>query len=203
MAIEQDFSSSWLKNSLLADYWKPREAFVILAGLSWKDDGGPDDEGFDYLGSVEKDGSPDYWNGVREREDIANRLEYYWASQSDDPKPPAFFIEWAISKNQHPEWLDWAIEHGLYTPKRKTEGTAQIEAAPIYSTKWLAIQQATIVQFFNPRRNPDAKREEVVKWIKQQAETAGLPSSNNIATTIFTIIKPANHDPKKKRVEPQ
>jgi hypothetical protein len=121
MAIKQDFSSSWLKNNLLADYWKPREAFVILAGLSWKDDGGPDDEGFDYLGSVERDGGPDYWNGVREREDIANRLEYYWASQSDDPKPPAFFIEWAISKSQPPEWLDWAIEHDLYTPKHGTE----------------------------------------------------------------------------------
>lgn len=81
--------------------------------------------------------------------------------------------------------------------------TKQSETASTYSTAWLAIQQATIAQFFNPRRNPDAKKEEVIEWINTQAVSAGLGESNNIASTIFTIIKPDNHDPKKKRVEPQ
>lgn len=72
-----------------------------------------------------------------------------------------------------------------------------------YSTKWLEIQQAAITQFFNPRRNPDAKKEEVISWINSRAANSGLVESNNIASTIFTIIKPENHDPKKKRVEPQ
>ena len=72
-----------------------------------------------------------------------------------------------------------------------------------YSTKWLEIQQAAIAQFFNPRRNPDAKKNEVIGWINLQAVNVGLGESNNIASTIFTIIKPENHDPKKKRAEPQ
>ena len=71
-----------------------------------------------------------------------------------------------------------------------------------YSTAWLTIQQHAIAEFFSPRRNPDAKRGEVVEWIKQKCGEANLPYSENVATTIFTIIKPANHDTKKKRVEP-
>jgi hypothetical protein len=77
------------------------------------------------------------------------------------------------------------------------------ENAANYSTKWLNIQEAAIAQFFNPRRNPDAKKEAVIEWINLQAVSAGLGESNNTASTIFTIIKPENHDPKKKRVEPQ
>ena len=83
------------------------------------------------------------------------------------------------------------------------EEPVQNFAAPIYSTSWLTIQQATINQFFKPRRDPDAKKEEIVEWIKATATKAGLTVSTNIATAIFTIIKPENHDPKKKRVEPQ
>lgn len=92
-------------------------------------------------------------------------------------------------------------QHETILPITTSESTAPL-SGDTYSTRWLEIQQATIAQFFNPRRNPDAKRGEVVEWIKQQAEKAGLPDSNNVATTIFTIIKSANHDPRKKRVEP-
>jgi hypothetical protein len=78
----------------------------------------------------------------------------------------------------------------------------QLRPISIYSTDWLAIQNATITRFFSPRRNPDAKREEVVDWIISEAARAGLQESKNIAVAIFTIIKPDDHDPKKKRVEP-
>ena len=112
--------------------------------------------------------------------------------------PPDFYIEWALSKRFRPEWLDWAIDRSLYTPKQEIAQPVQIASAPAYSTAWLTIQLAAINQFFNPRRNPDAKKEEVTDWIKEQAVAAGLPDSQNVASTIFTIIKPENHDPKKK-----
>lgn len=70
---------------------------------------------------------------------------------------------------------------------------------PEYTTEWLLIQQEAIKMFFNPRRNPDAKREEIVEWIKEAAKSRNLEASENIATAIFTVIKPGNHNPRKKR----
>ena len=135
----------------------------------------------------------------------SNLLQYWNSGKHPDCTPPLYFIEWALSKDFRPEWLDHAIELGLYKPKQKTIANkiAPTDNAERYSTKWLEIQQATIAHFFNPRRNPDAKKEEVIEWINTQAANAGLGKSNNIASTIFTIIKPENHDPKNERVEPQ
>lgn len=130
-------------------------------------------------------------------------LQYWNSGRHPEITPLAYFIEWAQSKNFRPEWLTQAIMLGLYTPKQEAAPPAQIVTEPAYSTAWMNIQQSSIAKFFNPRRNPDAKKEEVVEWIKSAALAAGLPDSQNIASTIFTIIKPENHDPKKKRVEPQ
>lgn len=134
------------------------------------------------------------------------RLKDLWDTNGkgfDYIDTPTYFIEWALSKRFRPDWLDWAIERGLYSPKQKAVTDKPLQTLPDYSTKWLEIQQAAIAQFFNPRRNPDAKKDEVIEWINTQAANAGLGESNNIASTIFTIIKPEKHDPKKKRVEPQ
>jgi hypothetical protein len=72
-----------------------------------------------------------------------------------------------------------------------------------YTTTTLSILDATIAEFFDPRRETDAKRDEVVAWIKIQMTRKGMTDSDNIAKAIFTIIKPEDHNPKKKRVEPQ
>ncbi len=116
--------------------------------------------------------------------------------------PPAYFIEWALSKNFRPDWLDYAIEKGFYKPKATTPPAVIVQSPVTYSNKWLAIQQAAIAQFFNPRRNPDAKSEEVIKWIIKQAKTAGIKEPATIAAAIFTIIKPEDHNVKTKRVPP-
>jgi hypothetical protein len=94
----------------------------------------------------------------------------------------------------------------LLEPSDATEPILQFDIEPVaqpYSTRWLTIQDAAIAQFFNPRRNPDSKSDEVIKWINAEAAKTGLKESQNIAEAIFTIIKPENHDPKKKRDEPQ
>ena len=99
------------------------------------------------------------------------------------------------------DFIKRRLNHTLHSPiSFATPESTRNLSGDTYSTKWLEIQQAAIAQFFNPRRNPDAKKEEVISWINLQAVNAGLGESNNIASTIFTIIKPENHDPKKKRV---
>ncbi len=70
---------------------------------------------------------------------------------------------------------------------------------PRYSTPLIAIMDKAIAEFFDPRRNPDAKKDEVVPWIKEQMTAEKMRDSNNMATAIFTIIMPPDHDPKKRR----
>ena len=136
-----------------------------------------------------------------------NRLEDFWGKaniRNDLKHTPSYFINWALSKRIKPAWLDWAIEHKLYVPKQETI-QKKIETAnvdTIYSTKWLEVQQATIAEFFSPRHEVDAKKEEIVPWIIWMAGEAGIKAPENIAKAIFTIIKPLDHSPKIRRGGP-
>ncbi len=200
-----------LKFYLRYDYWKAVDGLAVLAGCRYPYGG---DTMLDYDEPLHR-ACPSHGElcanryaqlcGVWERSKLSDNEERYaeCSAPFDREYSPVYFIEWALSKNLRIDWLDWAIERGLYIPKQEAAQPAQTTSAPAYSTHWLTIQNAAIAQFFNPRRNPDAKKEEVIEWINTQAVGAGLGESNNIASTIFTIIKPENHDPKKKRVEPQ
>lgn len=223
MTIEYHWDHSNLQDYLLYDFWQPYRAWGVLAGYEYgfraDDDCNLIESTSDFyvIDSTLVDDGVEFEDFFSEKDIKLRKMRNdfkrlrdiaysggVWANSST--RTPEFFIDWALSKRFRPDWLDWAIGKGLYTPKELRNLpaiTQNIPAAPDYSTSWLKIQQATIAQFFSPRRNPDAKKEEVVDWIKTQALEAGLPDSNNIATTIFTIIKPENHDPKKKRVDPQ
>lgn len=130
-------------------------------------------------------------------------LQYWYSDEHPERTSPEYFVKWARSKGLNPYWESVAMELGLILEEDAGGGGKQHEIASEYSAAWLNIQQAAIAQFFNPRRDYDAKRDDVVKWIKQRAKEAGLLDSDHIARSIFTIIKPANHNPKKKRIEPQ
>ena len=103
---------------------------------------------------------------------------------------PAVVVAWARARG-YP--IPAAMEHldagstAISTPKAE------------YSTPWLAILNAAIAEFFSPRRNPDAKKDEVVDWIKARARDAEIRYSKNIADAIFTVIKPPDHDPRQRR----
>ncbi len=56
-----------------------------------------------------------------------------------------------------------------------------------------------IKEFFSPRKSIDAKKEEVVEWIVNNGKTLSPPVSVNIAEAIFTIIRPIDHNPRKRR----
>ena len=103
------------------------------------------------------------------------------------------FAAWADS-------LGWAIPAELSSMAKAAETMAHASIADKpYSTPTLEILNAAIKEFFNPRRNPDAKREEIVEWVKARMAAAKMPNSDNIAKAIFTIIKPIDHDPRKRR----
>ena len=133
------------------------------------------------------------------------RAFYINSSQTRESYTPSSYIDWALTKNFRPPWLDWAIEHKLYEPKQEANQnkTGTITPTTTYSTKWLEIQQAAILEFFSPRREVDAKKEEVILWIETKAKEFKIRDPNRIATSIFTIIKPEDHSPRKRRVAPQ
>jgi hypothetical protein len=110
------------------------------------------------------------------------------------------FAAWAVQEMQ---WSDLPPE--LVAMARKpnsgdgTKGTEQKMQDGSYSTPTLVILNGAISEFFEPRRDRDAKREEVVDWIKAKMIAAEMADSENIAAAIFTIIKPADHHPRKRR----
>ena len=222
MEIKLEWDKTKLEQYLLYDFWQPSQAMVFLSGhtyahecilVDFRNHKTPEPNvnslnARDSFMACEIEARRFKDDLLLKTEEAFQLLQSAWDSGyfPYSRYPPEFFIDWALSKRFRPDWLDWAIDKKLYTPKELRNLPATIlntPAAPDYSTSWLIIQQATIAQFFSPRRNPDAKKEEVVDWIRTQALEAGLPYSKNIATTIFTIIKPKNNDPKKKRVEPQ
>lgn len=153
---------------------------------------------------IKKDSANPILNLIRERMDIVNaNIGETLNIGKTQPTPEntvvkiSLIAEWIFSRK-------WETPEGF---NRLGTDEFQIIDKPIvrlsnYSTPWLDLINAATKEFFNPRRNPDAKRDEVIEWLKQQAIKSGLPDSGNIASAIFTIIKPENHDPKKKRVEP-
>lgn len=68
-------------------------------------------------------------------------LQYWNSGKHPDRTPPSYFVEWALSKNFRPAWLDRAIEFGLYVPKQETEIPPQPKVkqsvnSDFQQTKW-------------------------------------------------------------------
>ena len=205
----QNWDKSNLQEYLLYDTWDIGPALNLLAG-------------FDYLGGKAKELGEypaldqsilvEYKSGQENHildglDANATRLRNFWRNSNEtrEKHPPSFFIEWALSKKFRPPWLDWAIEHKLYEQEQEASQnkTGTITPTTTYSTKWLEIQQAAILEFFSPRREVDAMKEDVVPWIVLKAKELKIRDPNRIAASIFTIIKPEDHSPRKRRVAPQ
>jgi hypothetical protein len=204
----QNWDKSNLQEYLLYDTWDIGPALNLLAG-------------FDYLGGKAKE-LGEYpaldqsilveYKSVQENHILdeldanATRLRNFWRNSNEtrEKHPPSFFIEWALSKKFRPPWLDWAIEHKLYEQEQEASQnkTGTITPTTTYSTKWLEIQQAAILEFFSPRQEVDAKQAVVVSWIESEAKKAGIKDPTNVATVMFTIIKPEDHSPKIRRAGP-
>jgi hypothetical protein len=66
-------------------------------------------------------------------------------------------------------------------------------------TPLISILIEAIHQHFPEGREIDPKKASVVEWILEKAKKEGITESKNIADAIFTIIKPLNHNPKKRK----
>jgi hypothetical protein len=95
--------------------------------------------------------------------------------------------------------LDQIYIHSNDLRKLLASGMPATASKPIYSTPFLAILNATVAEFFEPRRDRDAKKEAVVEWIKEQMKASNMADSDNMAAAIFTIVKPVDHDPRRRR----
>jgi len=108
---------------------------------------------------------------------------------------------WAILFDGEPDMLKQFIspEPVRYSEIGSASPEIDINVKQQYPTPLLQMLNAAIAEFFEPRRNVDAKKGEVVEWIKSKMIASGMADSDNIAAAIFTIIKPADHDPRKRR----
>ena len=68
-----------------------------------------------------------------------------------------------------------------------------------YTTPYIGVMRDAISEFFEPRHSVDAKSDEVESWIISRLEATGIEGSKRIASAMFTIIKPNDHNPKKRR----
>ena len=193
--MEINWECSGLQDLLLYDFWTPYQGWCIIAGLDYRvlDKGeklealfAPSDDITDFLFSS----------------DEVDRLRDFWlnADMGETVQTPKFIIDWALSKRFKPKWLEWAIQENLYQPKEAL--IAASSDVPSYETDLLKILNLAVLEFFNPRKIIDAKKEEVTQWLKDKGKELNIVVSDNVAESIFTIIKPKNHNPKIKRVQP-
>jgi hypothetical protein len=68
-----------------------------------------------------------------------------------------------------------------------------------YSTPLLKLQNAAIDEFYAHRSGVDPKKDDVIKWLISAGKELDLEVSRNVAEAMFTIIKPKDHNPRKRR----
>lgn len=79
----------------------------------------------------------------------------------------------------------------------KAENPDQLHAT--YTTPYMRVLSEAVAMFFEPRQEVDAKRAEIENWIAGRLKAAGVEGSMRIASAMFTIIKPSDHNPRKRR----
>lgn len=106
MEVEPDWGGTKLEHYLQLDFWEPKLACGVLSFHLFPEESCTVTEAMARMNRGQKE---------------VNRLLQLWSSGGDsahlEKHPPVFFIEWVLSQNIKPDWLDWAIERGLYIPK--------------------------------------------------------------------------------------
>lgn len=122
-------------------------------------------------------------------------------SRKTRPYTPTTLLQWRLGTSY--EWNPSEIiitreerdrferEHNMIEPREPATMT--------YRTEYIDVMHAAISEFFEPRRTRDPKKNEVVSWINERLIERGLGKSENTASTMFTIIKPADHNPRKEK----
>lgn len=85
----------------------------------------------------------------------------------------------------------YELEHKIFSQSSERQSE--------YDTAYLKVLREAVSEFFEPRRQLDAKSDVVIEWIENRLQLAGLGGSRRIAHAMFTIIKPVDHNPRKRR----
>ena len=204
MSQQQNWEQSRLQDYLLYDEWDRNSGFRVLVGFDYDERTCyPGNNAKAYLDplleeqsvndaayycavpldlSLEEQSINDYISLVDHMRVQINRLEGFWnnGGKRDYIKlTPSYFIEWAISKNFRPPWLDWAIEHKLYEPNQELN-SGQLNTANAIKTYnfdpksttypielELACQAWRAVSSTNDKGKPKARIE---KWLKDNTK---------------------------------
>lgn len=177
MTTQMGWDKTNLEKYLQYEYWEPYKAMYILAGHLLLDSESPDDFGM----PTEK-----------EEEDYCH-LKDIWVTKGlsnfySDPHSPSHYIEWAISKKYRPAWLNWAIEHGLYTPKQDEKKPSQtVSASKVEMSNlvyWRTILYANIQQFDNAAPNGKAEVRRIIKNMKELKDKR-IPNKGSIEELVW------------------
>jgi len=87
-----------------------------------------------------------------------------------------------------------------YGKLQKGEATSTVDSLP-YQTSLLELLAAAMKRSFPADRINDPPKAVVVTEMKQIADEMGLNLSDNIAEAMFTIIRPEDHNPRKRRLK--
>lgn len=134
-----------------------------------------------------------------------NNLRKWLDPRSLSNYPPSHWIDLAISKKIHIPWFDFAIDIGFCETHKTKTSLAKSDKTIIesnYTTDLMILLNQAANQFFSPRKVQDAKQGEVSEWIRNKGKELKINISENVADAMFTIIKPHDHNPKIRRVEP-
>ena len=119
-----------------------------------------------------------------------NWFEKYQELKKENSDLKSNYGELTAKWNELQPLIDKAI-------KSKQQSKGSSESFTI--TKLHELQINALQNFFSPRHSVDAKKNEVVEWILEEGKNFTPPVSNNVAEAIFTIIKPTDHNPRKRR----
>jgi hypothetical protein len=198
------------------DKWTMREAASLLSGLLPSEDHSAKFFHQFCWSETEKDESTNPCRYIvftifpRNRECEEHVLEILKRSDIGDLASPRKWAEYAKAKGLLPHTEPFAdIDNSpllsLLEPVRGivSESLSPIQSAPYITNPWLILQIAAHDRFYNPRRDPDVKKLVVVEWLKSEGKRMGLQVSNNKASVMFGMIKAQDHNPRKKKIEPQ
>lgn len=102
---------------------------------------------------------------------------------------PVYFPPWLSKQTDHSHDVPTEIDHRMQIAFNDNS----------YSTPLLKLQKTAIDEFYSRRRAVDPTKDEVVEWLTSKERKLDFTVSANVAEAMFTIIKPKDHDPRKRR----
>ena len=137
-------NSQWdqteLEQYLLYDFWTVDNGLAVMAGKKYDLSGEPilKEEKLNLNLSESRTQKYRDLRGLWESSKHSRHAIKEARNTNVDPiyheYPSTYIIEWVLFKRFRPDWLDWAIERGLYTPKQKAEKSAQAKQHPVFDT---------------------------------------------------------------------